>query len=147
MLAYSLSSNTLKCITILVFFAHAPFTKGAELYDFRSKKTVEFTSLLEKSTNYVLLIDEKCNVCESLLSHKVILKKQKLIIGVVNEPSFKWLAKLSMRYDLKKVYDLKSLGVDYKKGTPQLFSYDSDGKLLSEVYGKSNILKQFTPKL
>jgi hypothetical protein len=142
MLAYSRNFNKMRVLGTLILFCSCRGLLAVSLYEFKSKKSVDFTSLLKRDVKNVLLIDEKCIVCEGLLAHNSVVRDPKLIIGVVNEPSFRWLAKISMKYNISKLYDLKPLKLDLTDGTPQMYFYDKTGKALGKVYGKSNILKK-----
>lgn len=144
MLAYNRSFNSMKVLALIVIlFQFNGMAKEITLYDYKAKKNVDFTKLLESGKKSVLLIDEKCAICEELLANIKVKIKEDFILAATNEPSFKWLAKLSMRYNVSQLFDINSLKLDFSEGTPQLYIFDKNGKLKSRVYGKSNILKTF----
>ena len=133
----------MKVFIAILLISHLSFAQAKKLYEYRAKKDVAFSKLLKSGIKKVLLIDEKCIVCEALLDVNFITNSKKVIIGVINRPSFRWMAKLSRKYPDLKIYDLNDLGLKVSDGTPQLYTFDELGKVVGRVYGKTKILKEF----
>lgn len=117
--------------------------KREVIYSYEERRNVDFKEILKGENHFLLLVDENCSVCESLLMNDLFRLEKNIIVGVLKEPHFRWKARMRRRGIKKKIYDVKSLGLDHHLGFPQLYTFNKNGKLESQVYGKSQILQKF----
>ena len=136
-------------IFVAVFLCSSLYAKGAQkqVFSYDEKKIVKLTEVAKEKKNYIILIDENCSACEALIARFKPFINSSVILGVINEPSFKWRAKLKRQGFENMVYNIKTLDFDYKEGTPQLYIVDENGSLISRTYGKSNISTIFKSKI
>ena len=121
------------------------FTFAAEVhvYDYNLKRNVRFSGLLTR-TSRVLVIKEDCSACESLLKKIPTKKRNGLIFGILEEPSFKWIAKLKKVYPTLTLHNIDSLELNIENISPALLIFGPTGKLKETAYGQRNTLRRLT---
>jgi hypothetical protein len=117
-----------------------------QIYSYQEKSNLSFQKVLQDEGTRFLVIDENCSVCKLLLTKYKLHQRENLVLALISEPSFTWLAKLKRQGVKNVLYNINSLGLDFTEGTPQLVEFTSEGEFKNKVYGKSKILTKFFNK-